>query len=155
MANLIHRTPLMNRLSRFDPFHDDDWLKNFWMRPFPRAMLPFPGEFQEMPEIRIDLSENDKAYTVRAEIPGAKKEDIKIQLEGNRVSISAEIRRNREEKQGDKVICSECFQGSSSRSFTLDNDVDESKAEAKYENGVLELTLPKKAGGATRELKVS
>ncbi len=153
MANLIHRTPLMNRLARFDPFHDEDWFKGFWMRPFPR-MMPFSTEMEERSEIRIDLSENEKAYIVRAEIPGAKKEDVKVHLEGNRVSISADVKRNKEEKQGDKVIYSECFQGSTSRSFTLDSDVDESKAEAKFENGVLELTLPKKTGGAARELQV-
>lgn len=147
MANLIQHSPLFNRLSRFDPFHDEDWLKGFWMRPFPRMM-------EEAPEIRIDLSESDKNYYVRAEIPGAKREDVKVQVDANRVSISAEVKRDTEQKKGEKVICSECFRGSSYRSFTLDSDVDQDKAEAKYENGILELTLPKKSGGAARELPV-
>ena len=147
MGNLIQRNPLFSRISRFDPFFDDDWLKGFGMRPFPRAM-------EEVPEIRIDLTEGDKSYTVRAEIPGAKKEDVKVQVEGNRVSISAEVRREKEEKKGDKVICSECYRGSSYRSFTLDSEVDEDKAEAKYDNGVLVLTLPKKNGKAARQLQV-
>lgn len=147
MANIIQHTPLFNRLSRFDPFHDEDWFKGFWMRPFPHPM-------EEAPEIRIDLSEDDKSYTVRAEIPGARKEDVKVQVEGNRVSISAEVRRDKEEKKGEKVICSECFRGSSFRSFTLDADVDETRAEARYDNGVLELTLPKKSGAAAKQLQV-
>src|SRR5512135_2772886 len=128
MTNLIQRSPLFNRLSRFDPFHDDDWFKGFWMSPFPR-------ELEATPQIKIDLTENDKMYTVRAEIPGVNKEDIKVQVEGSRVSISAESRREKEEKKGDKVICRECYQGSSYRSFTLDGEVDETKAEAKYDNG--------------------
>jgi HSP20 family protein len=147
MANIIQRNPLFSRLSRYDPFHDDDWFKGFWLRPFPR-------EIEAAPQIKIDLTENDKSYSVRAEIPGAKKEDVKVQVDGNRVSISAEVRRDKEEKEGDKVICSECYRGSSYRSFTLDSDVDESKAEAKYDSGVLELTLPKKGGSAAKQLQI-
>ena len=147
MANIVHRNPLFGRLSRFDPFHDDDWLRGFGVRPFFH-------EIETAPQIKIDVTENDNAYTVRAEIPGAKKEDVKVQVEGNRVSISAEIKQEKEEKQGDKVICRECYQGSSYRSFTLDSDVDEANAEAKYDNGVLELTLPKKNGKSAKQLQI-
>lgn len=147
MANIIQRSPLFSKLSRFDPFHDDDWFKGFWMRPFPREM-------EAAPQIKIDLTESDKSYMVRAEIPGAKKEDVKVQVDGNRVSISAETRQEKEEKEGDKVICRECYQGSSYRSFTLDSDVDEAKAQAKYDNGVLELTLPKKNGSNAKQLQI-
>lgn len=147
MTNLIQRSPLLNRLSRFDPFRDDDWFKGSWMRP----ML---HELETAPEIRVDLSENDKSYTVRAEIPGAKKEDIKVNLDGNRVSISADVKRDKEEKKDDKVIWRECYQGSSYRSFTLDSDVDEAKADASYDNGVLVLNLPKKNGAAGKQLQV-
>jgi HSP20 family protein len=147
MANIIQRHPFFGRLGRFDPFRNDDWLKDFWMSPFPREM-------EALSEIRIDLSENDKNYSVRAEIPGARKEDIKVQVDGNRVSISAETKQDKEEKKGDKVIASECYRGTSYRSFTLDSDVDESKADARYENGILELTLPKKEGSATRQLQI-
>jgi HSP20 family protein len=106
------------------------------------------------PTIKIDLKENDTAYTVRADIPGVKKEDVKVQVEGNRVSISCETRQEKEEKEGERVICRECHQGSSYRSFTLGSDVDETKAEAKYENGTLELTLPKKEGKTSRRIEV-
>jgi len=147
MANITQRNPLFNKLTRFDPFNDDDWFKGFWMRPFPREM-------EAAPQIKIDLTESDKNYTVRAEIPGAKKEDVKVQVDGNRVSISAETRQEKEEKKGDKVICRECYQGASYRSFTLDNNVEEGKAQAKYENGVLELTLPKKNGSTAKQLQI-
>jgi len=147
MANIIKHDPFFSHLTRFDPFHDDEWFKGFGMRPFSR-------EVETAPQIKIDLTENDKAYTVRAEIPGVRKEDIKVNVEGSRVSISAEVKHEKEEKEGEKVICSECYQGSSYRSFSLDGEMDETKAEAKYDNGVLKLTLPKKNGSAAKQLQI-
>jgi HSP20 family protein len=97
----------------------------------------------------MDLKEDDKAYTVHAEIPGMKKEDIQVSIDGNRVSISAETKTEKEEKKGEKVLRSERYYGKVARSFTLANDVDEAKAKAKYADGVLELTLPKKEGATT------
>ncbi|MBA4142104.1 MAG: Hsp20/alpha crystallin family protein [Nitrosospira sp.] len=147
MANIVRRSPLFGDIARYDPFSSmDDWFKGFGMRPFSIE--------NEAPTIKIDLSENDAAYTVRAEIPGVKKEDVKVQVEGNRVSISCETKQEKEEKEGERVICRECHQGSSYRSFTLGSDVDETKAEAKYENGTLELTLPKKEGTTARRIEV-
>ncbi len=148
MANLIQRIPFLRMLSRFALFHDDDRFRGFWVSPAEQAT-------EVTPEIRIDyLSVNEKGYTVRAEIPGVKKEDVRVQVDGKRVSISAELRRDRQEKSGDKIICAECFRGSSYRSFTLDDDVDEEKAEARYADGVLELSLPRKSGSAGRQLQV-
>lgn len=149
MANISLRDPLFTRLARFDPFRDDDWFKGFWVRPIGGA-----GEAEAAPQIKIDLTENGSSYTVRAEIPGAKKEDIKVEIEGNRVSISAEIKREQEEKKDDKVIHRECYQGSSYRSFTLESEVDDAKAQARYDNGMLELTLPKKNGSGAKQLQV-
>ncbi|MEK7844586.1 MAG: Hsp20/alpha crystallin family protein, partial [Pseudomonadota bacterium] len=102
----------------------------------------------------MDLSENDTNYTVRAEIPGVKKDDIKVQVDGNRVSISVETKKVKEEKEGERVICRECYQGSSYRSFSLDHAIDEANTQAKYENGVLELTLPKKNGKTSKQIKI-
>ncbi|MDE2343323.1 MAG: Hsp20/alpha crystallin family protein [Betaproteobacteria bacterium] len=148
MANLIRRDPLFARLSRFDPLLGDDWLKGFWVQPF-------TGDVEPPPQIKIDLTEGKDAYTVRAEVPGMKKDDIKVEIEGNRVSISAESKRETEEKKDNKVIRRECYQGSSYRSFILDSDVDETRASAKYNNGVLELTLPKKFGAGAKQLQIS
>jgi HSP20 family protein len=91
---------------------------------------------------------------VRAEIPGVKKEDVKVQVEGNRVSISCETKQEKEQKEGERVIYRECNQGSSYRTFTLGSEVDDTKAEAKYENGTLELTLPKKEGKTAKRIEV-
>ena len=148
MANIARRSPLYGDITRFDPFANiDDLFRGFGMRPF-------STEGETAPTIKIDLSENDTAYTVRAEIPGVKKEDVKVQVEGNRVSISCETKQEKEEKEGERVICRECHQGSSYRSFTLGSEVDETRAEAKYENGTLELTLPKKEGKTARRIEV-
>ncbi|HTJ55307.1 MAG TPA: Hsp20/alpha crystallin family protein [Nitrosospira sp.] len=147
MANIARRSPLGD-ITRFDPFYNiDDWFKGFGMRPFSMDM-------ETPPQIKIDVTENDSAYTVRAEIPGVKKEDVKVQVEGNRVSISCETKQEKEQKEGERVIYRECNQGSSYRTFTLGSEVDDTKAEAKYENGTLELTLPKKEGKTAKRIEV-
>ena len=105
-------------------------------------------------QIKMDVKENDNAYTVHADIPGVKKEDIHVNIEGNQVSISAETRMEKEEKEGEKVLRSERYSGKVSRSFTLAHDVDEAQAQAKYNDGVLELTLPKKAATSARKLAI-
>ena len=95
--------------------------------------------------IRMDVSEKENAYIVHADMPGLKKEDIKIEIDGNEVSISAETKNEKDLKDGDRVLRSERYYGKVSRSFSLAQEVDEVAASAKYENGVLELALPKKA----------
>jgi HSP20 family protein len=142
----------MTNIVRRDPFAVDelfdDLMKGFFVRP-----VRIPGGEAAM-QIRMDVKEDDKAYTVHAEIPGVQKEDIHVTLEGNRVAVSAEVKRESERKEGEKVIHSERYYGKVQRSFTLDKDVDEAGAKAKFENGVLELVLPKKAGTPTRRLAV-
>ncbi len=146
MANLTRYDPF--NLARLDPFGDiDDLFKGFFVRP-----VLFEGQPQM--QIKMDLKEDDKAYTVHADIPGVKKEDIHVSIEGNQVSISAETRMEREEKKGEKVLRSERYVGKVARSFTLAHDVDEASAQAKYSDGVLELTLPKKAVSAARKLAI-
>ncbi|SEK56125.1 Hsp20/alpha crystallin family protein [Nitrosovibrio tenuis] len=147
MANIARRSPL-GEIARFDPFYNiDDWFKGFGMRPFSMDV--------ETPhQIKIDVSETDTAYKVRAELPGVKKEDVKVQVEGNRVTIGYETKQEKEEKEGERVIYRESGQGASYRTFTLGSEVDETKAEAKYENGTLELTLPKKEGKTAKRIEV-
>jgi HSP20 family protein len=146
MANLTRYDPF--NLARFDPFGDfDDMFKGAFMRP-----VLFEGQPQM--QIRMDLKEDDNAYTVHADIPGVKKEDIHVSIEGNQVSISAETKLEKEEKKGEKVLRSERYVGKVARSFTLAHDVDEAKSQAKYSDGVLELTLPKKAPNTAKKLAV-
>jgi HSP20 family protein len=144
----------MSNITRFNPFNElkdpfsDDFFKGFAMRPVYRML---EGE----PQMRLDLTEDDKNFFVKAEIPGVNKDDIKVSVEGNQVSLSAEVKKEKEEKEGAKVIRSERYYGCVSRSFTLDESVDQSAAVAKYENGVLQLTLPKKPNGQARLLKIA
>jgi HSP20 family protein len=137
----------MANLTRYDPFGDlDDMFKGFMLRP-----VRLDQQAPQM-QIKMDVKENDAAYIVRADIPGVKKEDIKVDVDGNMVSISAEVKQEKEQKEGGRVIRSERYYGSMSRSFSLGQDVDEKTANAKYTDGVLELTLPKKAG--SRQAKI-
>ena len=127
----------MDRLTRFDPFADlDDMFRGLMLRPI-RLEAPSP-------QIRIDVTESDGAYTVHAEIPGVKKDQIRVDVDGNTVSIAAEVRREKEEK-GDRMIRSERSCASMARTFTLPHEVDQSGAKAHYSDGVLELTLPKRS----------
>lgn len=148
---------MANNLMRFDPFGElvsinplrniDDIFKDFRVAP---SWTNLPAE----PRIKMDVAETDKSYVVKAEIPGVTKEDIKVSIEGNQVSISAETKKETEEKSGETVVRSERYYGQQFRSFTLACDVDEEKAEASYQNGVLELKLPKKSGPAGKQLLV-
>ena len=142
----------MANITRYDPFDValdpfDDLFRGF-LRP-----VRFEGQPQPM-QIKMDVKEDDKAYTVHAEIHGVKKEDIHVTIEGNQVSISAETKKEKEEKEGEKVLRSERYYGKVYRSFTLGQDVDEATATAKYNEGVLDLTLPKKATSSAKKLAI-
>ena len=147
----------MVNLTRWDPFGD---VTRFGLfdQPFDNLVRRFfrsiPVRDETAMTISVDVNESEKAYTVKAEIPGVSKDDISVAIDGNQVSISAEVKKEKEEKEGEKVLHSERYYGSVYRSFTLPMDVDQSKSEAKYANGVLELTLPKKAGAAAKQLEI-
>jgi HSP20 family protein len=149
MANITRFDPFGELMTRFDPF--GDWFEDF-PRLFSRPMRLPEGE--QPVRIKVDVAEDDKAYTVRADIPGVKKEDIKVSVDGNQISISAEVKKEREEKEGEKLLRSERYEGNAYRSFTLPQDVNEGAVQAKYADGVLSLTLPKKPGGKARQIAV-
>jgi len=139
----------MANILRYNPADDafDDLFRGFFMRP-----VRFEG--QPDVQIKMDVSEDDKAYTVHAEIPGVSKEDIHVTIDGNQVAISAEIKNEKEVKEGEKVLRSERYYGKVSRAFTLGQDVDEATAQAKYDNGVLELRLPKQIAAKAKRLNI-
>lgn len=143
----------MSNMVRHDPYAIDDMLddlfKGYWVRP-----MRLSGEQAEPKMVRLDVKEDEKNYTVHAELPGVKKEDIHITLEGMTLSISAEVKKATEEKAGDKVLRSERYHGKVYRSFSLGQEVDEANAVARFDNGVLELILPKKMAAATRKLVI-
>ncbi|MEX0958117.1 MAG: Hsp20/alpha crystallin family protein [Burkholderiales bacterium] len=142
----------MANIARYNnPFDEtfDDLFKGFFVRP-----MAFENQAQTPVQIRMDVKEDDKAYVVHAEIPGVQKDEISVTIDGNQVAISAEVKRQKEDKQGEKVVRSERYYGKVYRAFSLAQEVDESGAGAKYNNGVLELTLPKKAVVSARRLSI-
>ena len=138
---------LVSRGSLFDDFFKD-FAPGFYVRPLHGDALPAPSQ------IKIDVKEDDAAYTVQAEVPGVPKEDINVSIDGNVVSLRAEVRQHDEKKEGEKVLRSERYYGAVARSFQLPVDVDATQAKAKYDNGVLTLTLPKKQGNKTQRLTI-
>ncbi|WP_305824721.1 Hsp20/alpha crystallin family protein [Massilia brevitalea] len=143
--HLTHFEPFADLIS-FDPLRGFEDLFRELRHP---ALLR-----QEAAAFRLDVDETEQAYTVSAEIPGVRKEDIKVDIDGNRVAITAERKVEHEEKQGTSVR-SERRWGKQYRSFVLQVPVDEGKAEAKYDNGVLKLVLPKKADAGGRRLAIA
>ncbi|MCU4117699.1 Hsp20/alpha crystallin family protein [Variovorax sp. N23] len=134
------------RLDRIENLFPE--LMRRWARP-----LQMLDDTDIPADLRVDVSENDHEYLVSAEIPGAKKEDIRVSIDGNYVSITAEIKKEQEEKHGRSLV-KETYHGSVSRGFTLASDVDEKSAVAKLEDGVLRLTLPKREGTTSRLLQI-
>ncbi|HJT62624.1 MAG TPA: Hsp20/alpha crystallin family protein [Burkholderiales bacterium] len=142
----------MANITRFDPFNDlvDDLFKGFLVRPVAYE----GGRNDVLPRIKVDVAEKNGAYTVTAELPGVKKDDIQVTIDGAEISLAAEIKREKEVTQDERVLHTERTYGKVSRSFTLPQEVDESKAEAKFKDGVLELTLPKKAAAARKQVTI-
>ncbi|WP_332671519.1 Hsp20/alpha crystallin family protein [Aromatoleum sp.] len=138
MANLIRR----------DPF--DDLLRGFFVRPVDFGS----GEVSEAPQMRVDVKEANDAYQVHAELPGIKKEDIHVHIDGPVVSITAERKQEKEVKEGERVLRTERYFGKVSRSFQLGQEVDEAQSSAKFNDGVLELRLPKKAQAQAKRLTI-
>ena len=139
----------MVNIRRFDPFEIsfEDLFRGALLRPFnPETRAPA--------QFRMDVTENDKEYQVLAEIPGVKKEDISVTVNGNEVAVSAEVMHEKDVKDGETVLCSERYFGKIQRTFALGQEVDEATAQAKYNDGVLELTLLKKAVIAAKKLTV-
>jgi len=104
--------------------------------------------------IKMDVTEDDKSYTVHAEIPGVSKDDIQVTIDGNQVTLGAEVKREKQVKDGQRVLRSERFYGNAFRSITLPTELDEAQGEARYDKGVLELKLAKKAASAGKRLNV-
>lgn len=141
----------MANIARFDPFNQlDDLFKGFLVRP-----MRFDIDMPEKMNIKVDVTKNDDTYTVKAELPGVKKDDISISMDGNMITIAGEVKKESEEKKGEEVIRSERYYGRVSRSFTLPQEIDEAKSKATYADGVLQLTLATKGPAGTKKLKVS
>ncbi len=147
MANSLMRFDPLTEIARLDPFRSiDELLGDFPLMSTRRGIAA-------MPRFRMDVTEDDQNFLVKADMPGVNKDDIKVEIDGNQVTLSAEIK---EEKEvgGAGMLCRERQYGQQYRSFTLPQEVDDTKAQAKYENGVLQLTLPKKTGTSRKQLAI-
>jgi HSP20 family protein len=142
-------------ITRYEPYNDvrslfDDFFRGFLVQPVPREGAPESVSSR----IRVDVAEQGDTYTIHAEIPGVKREDIHVNVDGDLLSITAETKAEKEEKEGERVVYRERTRGKYARSFRLGAEIDLERAGAKYENGVLELTLPKKAAASARQITV-
>lgn len=143
MANITRFDPFS--VSALDPF--EDVFKGFFR--------PVNLERNAQHALKVDVHEDEQSYTLHAELPGVKKEDIQVTIDGSHISISAETRRENEAKEGTRVLRSERYYGKVSRSFVLDTEVDDTQAQAHYRDGVLELILPKKQNAAAKKLTIN
>ena len=145
----------MANVTRFDPFNElvDDLFKGFLVRPLGFESRGEAG-FGQLPRAKVDVAEKNGAYAVTAELPGVKKEDIHVNIDGAQITIEAEVKREKEASKDERVLHSERVYGKVTRSFALPQEVDESKAEARFLDGVLELTLPKKAAAQRKQISI-
>jgi HSP20 family protein len=143
----------MASITRYDPFNDlvDDIFKGFLVRP---VAYEGNGRADALPRVKVDVAEKNGAYKVTAELPGVKKEDIQVSIDGSQVALSAEVKQEKEASPDERVLHTERVFGKVTRSFTLPQEVDESKAEARFRDGVLELTLPKKQPAARKQISI-
>jgi len=126
--SLIKRSSLPSLLDDFfntEKFFDTDFFKREWV----------PA---------VNIAEKDNQYEVELSVPGMKKEDIKVHLDGGVLTVSGESKSEKEDKEK-KFTRREFSYSSFSRSFTLPENADENSINAKYENGILKLTIGKKA----------
>ncbi len=144
MSNNLTRRP--------DPL--EDFFRGFFVRPVDFGSNSAATVSTDAPQMRVDVKEKAETYEVHAELPGMKKEDIHVHIDGPVVSISAERKQEKETKEGDKVLRTERYFGKVSRSFQLGQEIDEAKASAKFNDGVLELSLPKKAVTQAKRLSI-
>lgn len=140
----------MANLTRFDPFNElvDDLFKGFFVRP-----VAFEGRGEAL-RMKVDVAEKNGAYAITAELPGVRKEDIQVTIDGAQVTLSAECKREKEVQQDERLLHAERSFGKVTRSFSLPQEVDEAKAEAKYRDGVLELVLPKKSAAPRKQIDI-
>jgi HSP20 family protein len=147
-------------ISTYEPLAEvrgllDELMRDAFVRPV-RPVLPGePAGERPAARMRVDVTEGDEAFQIHADIPGVSKEDIQVTLEGDVLSISAERAPRPATPAGIRVLCNERRTGRIGRAFRLGTEVDMDRAQARYENGVLELTLPKRHAEPVRRLAVN
>ena len=144
----------MANVTSYDPFNElvDDLFKGFLVRPVASSLEGRGGEL--LPRMKVDVAEQNGSYLVTAELPGVRKEDIHVSVDGNQVSLEADVKREKEASKDERILHTERVFGKVTRSFTLPQDIDEAKVQAKFKDGVLELTLPKKQPQARKQISI-
>jgi HSP20 family protein len=143
---LVPVTRRSNELARgFDRLFDDT---------FERFFTPVASDLQGPRSPALDLTETDRAYVVKLEMPGVAKEDVQISVEGRAVNVQAQTQRTEEKKDGERVLYRERSFASYARSFTLPAEIDPSDVTATLEHGVLNMTLPKRSAQTTAKITV-
>ena len=145
---------MTNALTRRDPFGSlfDEFFTDFFARGGVPALRG--GELPSTVRARMDVIDRNDRFEVLVDLPGVKKDDIQVSIDGAQVTLTAEVKREKETREGERVLHSERAYGKVTRSFTLPQELDEAKAEAKFRDGVLELTLPKKAAAARKAITI-
>ena len=140
----------MANITRFDPFNDlvDDIFKGFLVRP-----VGYEGRGEVLPRMKVDVAEKNGAYTVTAELAGVRKDDIQVTIDGAEVTLEAEVKQEKTASD-ERVLHTERSYGKVSRVFTLPQEVDEAAVEARFQDGVLELKLPKKQAAARKQITI-
>ena len=141
----------MASITRYDPFNElvDDLFKGFLVRP-----VSYEGGREVLPRVKVDVAEKNGAYKVTAELAGVKKDDIKVAVDGAQVTLEAEVKQEKEAQADERVLHTERTYGKVTRSFTLPQEIDEAKVEAKFRDGILELVLPKKAAAQRKQISI-
>ncbi|WP_426207891.1 Hsp20/alpha crystallin family protein [Massilia sp. TWP1-3-3] len=159
MNNIIRRTP--SAMAGYRPRALDDRFGQLVENMFEEMLAPFAhgGALGQWPaegtvSARLNVSETDRSFEVQAELPGVKKEDVKVAIEHQRVTIEGESRREQEQREGENVLYTERGASKFVRTFMLPVEVDEAGTQARMENGILTLTLPKKQGSAATRITI-
>lgn len=148
---LNNRGLMMSELTLFNrnflrDFFNDHSSPSFFIHPFHRNALK--------EDFKVDIKESKETYQIYAELPGIKKEDLHVTVDSGVLTISAETKQQNQETKDGKVIHSERYYGSVSRSFQLPTAIDQTTSEAKYENGMLQLVLHKKTSITSNRIEI-
>lgn len=153
MPNITRLNPA-REVTAFDPLDDpfEDFFRGFFLRP----MSLESRTLEHQMTLRVDVTENEKEYRVLADIPGVRKEDINVTIDGDEVAISAESKKEKDIKDSDgTVLRSERHYGKLHRTFTLGEEIDQANVQAKYVDGVLDLVLPKVAENSAKKKRIT
>jgi len=138
IMNIVSKYPTRNTISSRPSFFNDEIFSNLFK---PSQLIEEAQSTDQTPS--IDIREREHDYLVSADMPGVKKDNIDVQIENGVLTVTGEVERNSEEKEGERLLRQERYYGKYVRSLRLGKQINSDKIEASLKDGVLELTLPK------------